>query len=254
MKFYLGTHQPYWLCSPTFSGVRLFVSAVRLEIQCPRSRAVAPYAVDSGGFSFVGSTGGYPWTPREYCDRLLRWRDRLGPMDWAAPQDWMCEEKVLSVTGLSVRRHQDMTRRSVHQLRRMEPTIHFPPVLQGQTCGDYLRHADDYARDGIDFRREPFFGVGSVCRRQGTAEGVEIIREVSDRGIRVHGFGFKTDGLRAAGGALHSADSLAWSDGARYKPPLPGCPHKSCNNCPIAALLYREKLARVLNPKGWWTP
>jgi hypothetical protein len=114
------------------------------------------------------------------------------------------------------------------------------PVLQGWTLDDYLAHADAYHRAGIDLAAEPVVGLGSVCRRQATSEIGAIVDRLHAEGIRLHGFGVKTDGLARYSYGLASTDSLAWSYGARRRPALPGCTgHKNCANCPRAALAWR---------------
>ena len=62
-----------------------------------------------------------------------------------------------------------------------------------------------------------------------------LITVLHERGItRLHGFGFKIQGLIQCGHLLASADSMAWSYAARRHPPLPGCEtrHINCANCP----------------------
>jgi hypothetical protein len=133
-------------------------------------------------------------------------------------------------------------------LRSRAPELPWLPVLQGYELDDYRRHVDDYARVGIDLRAEPLVGLGSVCRRQATPEIHRIVTTLARQGLRLHGFGVKTSGLVQYGWALHSADSLAWSDDARrLGRPLAGCVHprggKTCANCLRYALWWR---ARVL--------
>jgi hypothetical protein len=48
-----------------------------------------------------------------------------------------------------------------------------------------------------------------------TAEAERTIRALAADGFSLHGFGFKVDGLARCADVLASADSLAWSDGAR---------------------------------------
>lgn len=107
---------------------------------------------------------------------------------------------------------------------------------------DYLRHIEMYAAYGLDLRRLPVVGIGSVCRRQSTDEIADIIKTIAGMGIKIHGFGVKRGGLLKAPGLLASADSLAWSFGARHKPPLPGHTHKNCANCMEYALKWRLEL------------
>ena len=51
-------------------------------------------------------------------------------------------------------------------------------------------------------------GLGSVCRRQGTAEIARIEATLAGRGLELHGFGVKTDGLNLFGRHLASANSM----------------------------------------------
>jgi len=71
--------------------------------------------------------------------------------------------------------------------------------------------------------------------------------QLASHGLALHGFGVKINGLGRYGWALASADSLAWSYGARFDPPLPGCTHKTCNNCRRFAVLWHAKVERAVN-------
>jgi len=87
----------------------------------------------------------------------------------------------------------------------------------------------------IDLTAEPIVAVGSICRRQSTQEAGDILTALHHAGLkRLHGFGFKLEGLRDHGHLLSSADSLAWSFQARVEAlRLDGCAHAGpCNNCP----------------------
>jgi hypothetical protein len=272
--FLLGTHQPAWL---TRARVPLFVCDRRLRGYRTLPRAAAPWALDSGGFTELQTYGRWTVTPAEYAARVRRYRDEIGSLAWAAPQDWMCEPIVIRGgqagrlrfvgTGLSVAEHQARTVASFVQLRELAPDLPFIPVLQGFTTSEYQRCADLYATAGIDLATAPLVGLGSVCRRQGTAEAHQIITALHGRGItRLHGFGVKTLGLRRYGHLLASADSLAWSEDARrLGRPMPGCPahrpgcpprcrahHKNCANCLRYALHWRttKALAAASHPAG----
>jgi hypothetical protein len=157
-------------------------------------------------------------------------------------------------TGLSVAEHQHRTIENNLELNTLAPDLPWIPVLQGWEIGDYERHAADYARAGIHLDRLPVVGVGSVCRRQNTEEGAEIMERIAALGIRPHGFGFKLEGLQACSHLLASADSMAWSGGARrrvllpgHDKPGPGRPrgHKNCANCMEYALQWREQALRM---------
>lgn len=216
MRFYLGTHEPTWLGR---SHVPLFVSAVRLRARCKRKlpRAACPWALDSGGFSVLDTLGHYPTTNREYAAEVRRWSDEIGNLDWAAVQDWMCEERILARTGLTIAEHQRRTVESFTELRSLNTGVPFVPVLQGYTLDDYRRCLELYDRAGHDLRALPTVGIGSVCRRQttDTQAAARIVHALAAEGLQLHAFGFKLDGLAACRSVLASADSLAWSDGAR---------------------------------------
>lgn len=248
--FYLGTHIPSWLGRTT---VPLFVSRRTLFPRKTFPRATGRWALDSGGFSELSLYGAWSIDAKTYVEDVRRFSSEIGSMDWAAPMDWMCEPWVLEKTGLSIEEHQRRTIRSVVELRDLAPEIPWVPVLQGWTRDDYLRCGDAYARAGIDLTREPLVGLGTVCRRQGTKDAEQIVHELAvECGVKIHGFGVKTTGLRKFAHKLSSADSLAWSFGARrlQRPALPECEggtHKNCANCMPYALHWRDGLLKKVN-------
>ena len=242
-RFFLGTHQPGWLAR---LAVPLFVSDRRLRGYRRLPRALAPWALDSGGFTELVMHGSWAHgpTPAAYVARARRYQDEIGQLAWAAPQDWMCEPVILAKTGLTVRGHQDRTVANYLQLRELAPDLPFLPVLQGWTPTDYLHCAALYDRAGVDLAGLPLVALGSVCRRQATGQAEAIITALHTAGIRrLHGFGIKTLGLRRYGHLLASADSLAWSVAARRAPALPGCKkHRNCANCARYALAWRTRV------------
>jgi hypothetical protein len=245
VRFYLGTHRPHWLNDSTAA---LFVSQKQLADRCKRTlpRASCDWALDSGGFTELLTIDRHTLTwslsPQRYAARTRRYHDQIGRLDWAAPQDWMCEPFMLERTGLTVAEHQARTIRSVLDLRTLWPDGPFVPVLQGWTVDDYLRHVDAYTAAGFDLEAEPVVGLGSVCRRQATGEGETIVMRLQP--IRLHGFGMKTEAVARYGSLLASCDSLAWSYAGRRRPD-PACPKRSCANCRHYAMAWRE---RLLNP------
>ena len=240
MRFYLGTHMTNWLAA---TDVPLFISHRRLALRRTLPVAIGPWALDSGGFTELSMHGRWLTGPAEYVEATYRYRDEVGNLEWAAPQDWMCEPFMLDKTGKTVAEHQARTVESVLTLRDMAPDLPFVPVLQGWNLADYLACADLYEQAGINLAAEPTVGVGSVCRRQSETEIEDICAALAQRGIRLHGFGVKTLGLRYAR-HLHSADSMAWSYNARKNPPLAGHTHRSCANCLTWALRWRERALR----------
>lgn len=270
--FYLGTHHPHWLRLPEFQDVPLFISRNRLVGYKTLPVALGRWAMDSGGFSELRQHGRWRITPAAYVEEVRRIVSGVGRTpDFVAPQDWMCEPWVIfgrregdpkgpqwfhgtrEVRGVgpdepeqdlvdAVRFHQERTVENLVELRLLAPEIPWMPVLQGWSLADYLECSARYGAAGVDLATEPVVGLGSVCRRQATAEIAEIAATFADRGLRLHGFGVKTNGLADYGPDLMSADSMAWSYGARRADPLPGHTHKNCANCSDWALAWRQKV------------
>lgn len=246
MRFYLTTHKRHWV---KLTNKPLFLKSEHFAVARTLPEALGPYAVDSGGFSELQRQGRWTRTPRQYIDDLRRIWECVGPYDWAAPQDWMCEDLIIHGgqagpnlfvgTHLSVTEHQRRTVANFLELRSLAPDLRIIPVLQGRTILEYERCRELYERAGVDLRAEPTVGLGSVCRLQSTNEGAAIVTAMAAHGLRLHGFGFKTLGLAKVGHLLASADSAAWSYHARYRPPLAGHTHKNCANCIDYAMRWR---------------
>lgn len=255
LTFYLGTHQPHWLAT---AGVPLFVSHRRLAGRRSLPRACAGWALDSGGFTELSMYGQWRTTPEQYVAAVRRYDTEVGLLEWAAPQDWMCEPFILAKTGLTVADHQARTianfrrltdlwwdTQDAHDLR--DPALcPFMPVLQGWTSDDYRRHADAYYAAGIRLEDYQLVGLGSVCRRQSTRQIEALIASLTPW-LALHGFGCKTAGLARYGHRLTSADSLAWSYAGRREPA--GCTpsHRNEANCLPYALAWRERVLAVLD-------
>jgi hypothetical protein len=236
VRFYLGTHETSWLERLT---VPLFISHRRLAKRVRLPRATSPWALDSGGFSELALFGEWRTTAEEYVAAVARYEAEIGHLEWAAPMDWMCEPFMIEKTGLSVCEHQKRTVESYLELRDRGPFI---PVIQGWTVDDYEACVELYDAKGVDLRRSPLVGLGSVCRRQNTAEFGVIVRRLAEYGISLHGFGVKKAGIEGYGDMLTSADSMAWSSRARRDWPLRGHTHQSCTNCSEYALRWRDEL------------
>ena len=234
---YLGSHHAtarWWAL-----GIPLFVSVRVLKQRRSLPVAVAPWALDSGGFTELEKYGRWETTEAEYITEIKRLRG-IGSLAWVAPQDWMCEPFMLAKTGLTVREHQERTVASFLSLReRVGPLV--IPVLQGYAPREYDRCIDLYADAGVDLAAEPVVGLGSVCRRSRTRETIKLVRYLGDHGLNLHGFGLKGDTYRALRYELVSADSMAWSYRGRHEP---GCSpsHKSEANCPRFAMRWRKEL------------
>lgn len=238
MVFYLGTHRPNWLA---LTDVPLFVSHRRLAGRRSLPRALGTWCLDSGGFSELSLFGEWRTSEDDYAAAMRRYIDEIGNLQWAAPQDWMCEPFMLAKTGLSIQEHQRRSVLSYLKLRdRGLPVI---PVLQGWQINDYLRCVSMFSAEGVDLEAEPVVGVGSVCRRQGTWAIEEVMATLAGLGLRLHGFGVKLRAFERYAEHLVSADSMAWSYQARREAgPMPGCSHRKCANCLRYALRWRARV------------
>ncbi|NUP12913.1 MAG: hypothetical protein HOW73_43290 [Polyangiaceae bacterium] len=241
MIFYLGAHHAHWL---GLLDVPLFVSRRTLSGRHTFPRAMGSWALDSGGFTELSMHGRWTIGAREYASEVRRFRDEIGGLAWAAPQDWMCEAEMLKRTKLTIADHIRLTVENFVELRSIAPDLPIVPVLQGWTSGDYYDCAEAYERAGVDLCAEPLVGLGTVCRRQNTTSAALLVSGFVAAGLKIHGFGFKATGLKTCGKLLTSADSMAWSYHARREPPLDECrgKHKNCANCPIFALMWREAM------------
>lgn len=244
------------------TDVPLFIPNQHLMNRAGLPGGTGPAWFDSGGFTELQRHGRWTRTPKQYVGDLRWYRDHFGDRyQWAAPQDWMCEDAIIhggtfdkqhfAGTGLSVREHQHRTVGNYLDLMALDDTLRIIPVLQGRSPKDYQYCIDLYERAGINLLTQPTVGIGSVCRIQDTEEAAEIVEHVASilGPNRLHGFGFKIDGLRRVGHLLRSADSHSWSLDGRSKP---GCDfrlprstrgHKSEANCLRYALWWRENKA-----------
>jgi len=239
VKFYLGAHHPNWLET---AGFPLFVSHRRLRERRSLPRAAAAWALDSGGFTALAGNGSWDMTPGEYIAAVERYAAEIGSLAWAAPMDWMCEPAVRVKTGKTVGEHQALTVDNYLRLRDMAPHLPFVPVLQGWDLDDYRRCADLYEARGVALSQETLVGIGSVCRRQASGQIAGIVGSLADSGIRLHGFGVKTQGLALYGADLASADSMAWSARGRKTPGCGRGRHKNEANCFDFAASWRRKI------------
>lgn len=240
VRFYLGSHQPQWLGR---TDTPLFVSDARLRERKALPRACSGWALDSGAFSQLHAQGEWPaGSARAYAERIRRYADEIGSLEWAAPQDWMCEPFMVERTGLSIAEHQARTVGNYAELASMAlPVV---PVIQGYHATEYLDCIERYARTGIDLNAAPLVGVGTICRRQGMREAQDVLRAIRMRlpSPRLHCFGVKIAGLHLLAPYIDSADSMAWSYHARRRPAMPGHTHKNCANCLDFAEAWYKRL------------
>jgi hypothetical protein len=253
LHFYLGTHMTGWLWDPA-ADFPLFVSHRRLAGVRKLRPATRGWALDSGGFTELSTYGEWRTGPHEYAQAVARYDAQIGHLEWAAPQDWMCEPWLTEKTGLTVDEHQARTVENYLTLCGLWPQCSdrdspFMPVLQGWSLADYERCAGRYAAAGVKLAGYPVVGIGSVCRRQNTGEIGAIVAAFTPW-LALHGFGVKTGGLAAYGHLLTSADSMAWSFDGRRSAPLPGHTHKNCANCLDWARAWRGRLLAQVEAPG----
>jgi hypothetical protein len=256
VRFYLGTHLPSFLRR---TEAPLFISRRRLAKRKTVPRAIGPWALDSGGFTELSTHGHWTITPERYVEEARRWEAEIGNLQWAAPQDWMCEPDIIHGggpgnfpgTGLSVAEHQRRTVENYLRLGDLAPGFPWTPVLQGWSLWEYLDHVEQYRRAGVHLEAFPLVGVGSVCRRQSKDLPMVtvLIRELWAMGLKLHAFGFKLTGLPATSGWLESSDSMAWSYRARRgRVRLPECTHRArtCAHCLRWALRWRGQVLKAI--------
>ncbi|MGD9526418.1 MAG: hypothetical protein AB7I38_11660 [Dehalococcoidia bacterium] len=127
---------------PRHPGAELVVAGVRRPAVVSRNRLVrlaAPpraNAMGAGGFTEVTGYGRWRLPAQAYVRDVARFDREIGCLEWAAPQDWMCEPKAFVATGMTIAEHQARTVESVAELRERWPrhsddTCPIMPVLQG---------------------------------------------------------------------------------------------------------------------------
>ena len=210
------------------------VSADRPLNKWPRRAALNGWFCDSGAFTHVTKHGGWTRTYQEHAELVSTLAERVPGLEWAAPQDWMCEQVALQATGLSIKEHQELTIQNYLDLQAYAPEIPWIPVLQGFTLDEYLECYDLYILAGVDLPARPLVGLGSVCRRQNSLEIELVVYNMWLLKLKCHGFGVKLRGLDDYKQYLQTADSQAWSAVASYThQPLcrPDAGHRTCSVC-----------------------
>ncbi len=277
-RVYIGAPTLAWVGRQDLADIPKCVSRNRVDGYKAKRLppAAGPVLWDSGGFMELKTHGRWRQTPEEYVAQTRRCVAQLGRdmVVGVAQQDWMCEQVVIDggVTRegrfvgtrtfldpqwrLSfdemVELHQDLTTQNWVTLRRIAPDLPIFPVVQGFTVRQYERHLYELTRAGLGVTTEPLVGLGSVCRRQGTAEVTQIVRKLAAHGVRLHGFGVGVSGLSLYGQDIISSDSTAGSYNKRVN--VGHCVHPDSGvkweqNCQIAARGWWEKAcARLVQP------
>lgn len=251
MTFWLGAPEPSWLA---VSRRPLMVSHNRLRrLRSMQALPVAytPWLLDSGAYDVITRHGRFPDDPQTYALAVRRYARRVGQLVWAAPQDYPCEAEALAATGATPREHGRLSARSYVELtqwwERLAPKEPSPfrPVLQGWDAADYLWCWDEFARLGVDLAGQPVIAVGSMCRREHTADIGAVVAALRQRTTgRLHGYGVKDDAVDL----FDDVDSMGWSAAARWRGTKhPACTawHRSCVSCLVEAEAWHDERLRL---------
>lgn len=175
--------------------------------------------VDSGGDPQAFTTdefidaNGYPTPHESYLDYVEE--TTAGSQDYWALRDYPCANTVLNKYDATVA---DFQRRSVEAHRELldlarERDINAQPVavLQGNTLGEYLRHANMLSNaDALT----DYVAIGSIAPYgpETQQQIILTIRMALPERIRLHGLGVNLAALREPGvlDALDSADTGNW--------------------------------------------
>jgi hypothetical protein len=213
MKFYVGMHMP----SKADKVDNAFVS-VNVLRKRKSGFPVQNWIMDSGAFTTIAKHGCYPEPVSVYAEQIRRWKGN-GNLVAAVSQDYMCEDHMLTKTGMNVRQHQALTIERYDQLIAEDTGVYIMPVLQGYTPSSYVDHVRMY---GQRLAYGAYVGVGSVCKRNSSPSSiVQVLKAIKAErpDLRLHGFGIKTTALswQEVRDNLESADSMAWSFAARME-------------------------------------
>ncbi|WP_238431640.1 DUF7221 family queuine tRNA-ribosyltransferase-like protein [Streptomyces cavernae] len=86
-QFWLGGHHARWLST---WNVPMCVSRNTLANVRTLPRAAEIWMCDSAAFSEIDEHGEWTFTPYQWVRELRRYRDEIGRLAWAGPQDWRC--------------------------------------------------------------------------------------------------------------------------------------------------------------------
>ena len=176
------------------------------------------WLLDSGAFTRIVSGRGH-MSVSKYAQAVRRW-SQVGYLSAAVAQDWMCEEFVLNITGMTVAQHQELTTRNyLALLDAVGGQPYVMPVIQGYAPAEYAAHCDALSQH---LPQGALVGVGSVCKRNSRPAEVSAVLSAIlgvRPDLRLHAFGLKLTALRRMDIAtmIYSADSMAWSYDGRRK-------------------------------------
>src|SRR3990167_10566986 len=128
MLFYIGTHR----ITHAKHFERCFIS-VNILRKRKSQFPINNWILDSGAFTEISTYGHYRYPVTEYAAQIEKWA-RCGNLEYAVSQDYMCEPFIITKTGLSIRKHQELTFERYRQLETIKGMNNSPvsilPVLQ----------------------------------------------------------------------------------------------------------------------------
>ena len=235
MQFFVGLHHP----GDARKFDRAFISVNAIRKRKSGFAGNCEWIMDSGAFTEIATHGGYRHPPSVYAAEIKRWAGE-GRLLAAVAQDYMCEQHMLAITGLTIDDHQRLTIERYDDLIACDTGgVLIIPVLQGYSPDDYVRHIEMY---GDRLRPGRWVGVGSVCKRNGDPASIEDVL-LAIHAVRpdllLHGFGVKLTALQSAvvQDHLFTADSMAWSYAARME-------GRNANS-PVEAQRYSDRISRI---------
>jgi hypothetical protein len=167
-------------------------------------------ALDSGGFVALNKWGDFPFTPDMYLNLV----NIIGPK-WAASMDFPCEPSIAKGTKLTVNERITATVDYAVYLTSKSELI--TPVLQGYTALEY-EECWRLLSAKIQVKR---LAIGSICKRQSTAEISTLCYNLRQflPDIPIHGFGVKLRALAypEVWSLFSSIDTNAWEFHRRGK-------------------------------------
>lgn len=229
MDFYVTSHEGYparlmppgyhWLfpASSWFDNTRRRFKPLRLPLH------IDYYGVDCGGFVASRIWGDYRYS----ADQYIEWIETfLLPPQWAAIQDFCCEDELTAGKSGIIKERQDKTTANIIQYwqKYREAEWVWIPTVQGWQIEDYIRHALELKpliMEWFDYYRsraqDDLFrvGIGTLCARPFSGDIQAIVNAVADilPGVRFHLFGVKLQVLKSqvALPRIASVDSAAWN-------------------------------------------
>lgn len=135
-------------------------------------------------------------------------------------QDWIDTERCYIQWGLDIEEEIEFDEAEIeeittdHLLATSSPSFYVMPVLQGDRPTDYVSHANQYIKSGLEIKQHCWIGVGNLVGRSPQEIG-QILEQIKFQFPRfqLHGFGVKKQVFQQCPEVwdlLYSADSQAY--------------------------------------------